>query len=404
MKRRVLLIAGRSSEAEELRQILEEGGYRVALAADGDEAVRLAEEGPVEIALVEMQREDFSGLEILRRLKERSKTRDLPVILLLGKFDEEYVAHSLEAGAADYLSRPFQREEVVRRVGVLARIRQRGRRQRDFLSPTRMTDFIAGRYEKVERLGLGSYGEVWKVRDLEGERRYCVAKIPKSKKLNRHLEREAVICTRLQGHPNAVKVIDLVEDRGRMVLLQEFVKGRTLKELMERPLQRAEKEGIVLQLVDVVAHAHRHRIVHRDIKPENIMVGDDGTVKLLDYGVAKELKDKEISSTVIGSRPFMAPEQIMGESRIASDVWALGVIIYGIYTEYLPFFHDNEKVLMDIILTCEPEPPRSIDPDIPEELERIMLGCLKKDPGERFADAGVLKEALLEQFPHFGEK
>ena len=106
--------------------------------------------------------------------------------------------------------------------------------------------------------------------------------------------------------------------------------------------------------------------------------------ELLDYGVAKELKEKDISSTMVGSRPFMAPEQIMGESQIASDVWALGVVMYAIYTEYLPFYHDNEKVLMDLILTIEPNPPRKLEPDIPVELEEIMLKCLKKDPKESY--------------------
>jgi CheY-like chemotaxis protein len=404
MKRLVLLIAGRNREVEKLGQMLEENGYGVVLAADGDEAVRLVEEQIPEVVLLEIQSEDLKGLDILQRLKKKGGTRDLPVILLLEKFDEEYVAHGLEAGAADYLLIPFQREEVLRRVGVLTRVRRHEKRQRGLFSLMKKTEFIGERYEKVQPLGVGSYGEIWKVRDSEGDRAYCVAKIPKGKKLNPQIEREAAICRRLQGHPNAVRVIDVVMDCGRAVLVQEYVEGPTLKELMERSLEAADKERIVLQLVDVVAHAHRHRIVHRDIKPENIIVRRDGTVKLLDYGVAKELKDKDISTTMVGSRPFMAPEQIMGESQIASDVWALGVIIYGIYTEYLPFYHDNEKVLMDIILTREPELPRDIEPGIPPELENIMLRCLKKNPGERFPDAGALREALLEQFPHFGKK
>jgi serine/threonine protein kinase len=155
--------------------------------------------------------------------------------------------------------------------------------------------------------------------------------------------------------------------------------------------------------MDIVAHAHANRIVHRDVKPENIVVRRDGAVKLLDYGVAKELKDKDISSTMVGSRPFMAPEQIMGESQIASDVWALGVVMYAVYTNYLPFYHDNEKILMDLILAMEPRPPRQIEPDIPVELEEIILKCLKKNPKQRFANANILKKTILKAFPRFGE-
>ena len=552
----VIVVEADKRKVDLLVQYLEEAGYLVHLATDGDEAVRLAQELLPEVVILGIQSPDLKGLEILQRLKKRGTTKSLPVIIMVDKFDEEYVAQGMEMGAADYLVNPVSREILLRRVGVVARVHQRDKekgefiseykeffdgeqhglflstregrfldanrnlarllgydskdellkldikrdlywdpqdRERfqeiierdghiknfkvnfkrkdgqkitmllngqvvrdekgaiigyegynveipepieetesvpkreeeqrfvarflkhlvpkvlpfgaDFFSLMKMTELIAERYEKVERLGIGSFGEVWKVRDIEREGRapYFVAKIAQSKKFNAQFRKEADICRKLQDHPNAIKLIDVAEEHGRVVLVQEFVEGQSLKQMMERSLEEAEKERIVLQLVDIVAHAHKHRIIHRDIKPENIILRPDGKVKLLDYGVAKELKDKDISSTMVGSRPFMAPEQIMGESQTASDVWALGIIIYAIYTEYLPFYHDNEKVLMDLILTCEPEPPREIEPYIPEDLENIILKCLRKNPKERFADAGGLKEAIKEKFPHFGE-
>jgi len=556
-RRKALIIASPKKPIGELERMLEEGGYQVTVAVNGDQAVSLAEKQIPEVILLEIQSPDLEGLEILRRLKRRGTTASLPVILLLEKFDEDYAARGLQMGAAEYLVEPFHREVVLRRIGVLARVlqqeksrqevlarykeffdgeqqglflstpegrfldvnrnlvkllgyesrdellrvdikediywdpkdrerfqkiienqgyiknfkvnfkckdgqkitmllngqvvrdekgkiigyqgysmdisdreetqeslHQRPEEQRflgrflkhlvpkvlpfgsDFFSLMKMTELIGGRYEKVERLGLGSFGEVWKVRDIEREGRppFYVAKIPRSKKLNNQFRKEARICQKLQGHPNAVKLIDVVEERGRVILVQEFVGGRSLKQFMESSLDETQKESIVIQLVDIVAYAHEQRIMHRDIKPENILIKGDGLVKLLDYGVAKELVDQDMSSTMVGSRPFMAPEQIMGESQIASDVWALGVIIYAVYTEYLPFYHENEKVLMDIILSGEPEPPREIEPEIPVELEKIILKCLTKNIKERFADAGELKEALLEKFPHFGDR
>jgi PAS domain S-box-containing protein len=279
-------------------------------------------------------------------------------------------------------------------------------RRGERLSRVKAPELVAGRFEKVERLGMGSYGEIWKVREVasDDDTPCYVAKIPRSKKLNHQIQREAAICERLKEHPGTVTVVEVVEDRGRLVLVQEFVEGPTLRELLERPLWDAERASIALQVIDIVAHAHRHRVVHRDIKPENIIVRPDGVVKLLDYGAAKELKDRDVSSTMVGSRPFMAPEQIMGESQIASDVWALGVIMYALYTEHLPFYHDNEKVLMDMILTLEPEPPRSLAPGIPAALEEIILRCLKKDPRARYPDAGAVKEAVLERFPGYGHR
>ena len=555
--RTVLIIESREQDLKHLKLMLEDAGYRVAAALNGEEGLKLAHDLYPEVVLLAIQSSGLNGLEILQRLKKRGTTKNLPVLILLDRFDEQYVAQGLEMGAADYLLKSANKEFLARRVGVLARIRQQDRLRRDvisryreffdgeqyglflssregrfldvnqnlvkmlgydskdelldidlskdlywdskdrerfqkimetqgsiknyrvnfrrkdgqkltillngqvvrdesgavigyegynvdvteqqpdavessqdqpeehrflgrllkqflpkvfprsgdFFSLMKMSELIAERYEKVERLGLGSYGEVWKVRDVarEGRAPYYVAKIPRNKNLNSSFRKEADICQQIGGHPNAIKLIETVEHRGKVILIQEFAEGRPLLELMFGSLEDSKKERIILQLVDVVAHAHRNRIVHRDIKPENVIIGRDGLVKLLDYGVAKELKDKDMSSTMVGSRPYMAPEQIMGESQISSDVWSLGVIIYILYTEMLPFYDDNEKALMDIILSREPDPPREIEPDIPLELEEIILKCLKKDPKERFADAGVLKRAILETFPQFGK-
>jgi PAS domain S-box-containing protein len=555
-KRRALIIDSKEQDVQDLKEILAAGGYQVAVAFNSDDGLRLSQDLFPEVVLLSIQSPGLNGLQILLDLKKRGTTKDLPVLILLDKFDEEYAAQGLQMGAADYLLKAASKDLLLRRVGVLARIRQQDRQRRDvisrykgffdgeqhglflstregrfldvnqnlvrllgysdrdelleidlendlyfdpqdrqdfqeiierqgyidnfkvnfkrkdgekiamllsgrvvrdergdiagyegynveaieqpaaakpleehpderrflgrflkhlvprvlpyganFFSLMKMTELIAERYEKVERLGLGSFGEVWKVRDIEREGRapHYVAKIPTSKKLNNQFRREAAICRKLEGHPNSIKIIDVVEERGRVVLIQEFVEGPSLRELLEGPIEKNEKEKILLQLVDIVAYAHKHRIVHRDIKPENIVVRRDSVVKLLDYGVAKELKEKDISSTMVGSRPFMAPEQISGESQIASDVWALGIVMYAIYTGYLPFYNDNEKILMDLILTLEPKPPRESEPDIPVELERIILKCLKKDPKKRFADAGILKATILETFPDFGK-
>jgi serine/threonine protein kinase len=186
-------------------------------------------------------------------------------------------------------------------------------------------------------------------------------------------------------------------------LVQEFISGKTLYEVIERDLEEGEIASVVIQLTDVVAHSHGMGIIHRDIKPGNVMVQPDGTLKLLDFGAAKELRDKEMSDTVTGSRPYMAPEQIMGKSQRSSDVWALGVVMYVLYTGMFPFYHEVEKVLMDIILRVPPSPPSRFNEELKPEMERIILNCLEKRPENRYPDARSLMEDIIASFPGYGE-
>lgn len=277
----------------------------------------------------------------------------------------------------------------------------------NILSVLKLTELLGGRYEKVRRLGQGSYGEVWLVLDTEAVAldQYYVAKIPFSRGYNRMFQREADICRKLAPHPGAVRLIETLEEGGRFIMIQEYVRGRTLQDLLEEgELPDSFKERLILKLIEVVAHAHRLQIMHRDIKPNNIMVGPHDTVKLLDYGAAKELKDRDISATMVGSRPYMAPEQIMGKSQRRSDVWAVGVIMYLLYTGLLPFYDDVEKTLIDLILESEPVPPHLENPEIPPALEEIIRKCLRKNVDERYADAQTLREDLLEKFPDYGRE
>ena len=277
----------------------------------------------------------------------------------------------------------------------------------NILSVLKLTELLGGRYEKVKRLGQGSYGEVWLVLDTEAveQDRFYVAKIPFSRGYNKMFRREADICQKLAPHPGAVQLVDTLEEGGRFIMIQEYVRGSTLQDLLEEGEEPDSfRERLILKLIEVVAHAHRLQIMHRDIKPNNIMIGPHDTVKLLDYGAAKELKDRDISATMVGSRPYMAPEQIMGKSQRRSDVWAIGVIMYLLYTGLLPFYDDLEKTLIDLILETEPAPPHIENPEIPPSLEIIILKCLKKNVAERYADAQALGEDLLQHFPDYGRE
>ena len=419
-KRAILIIDSDRAGAARLKSLVNENAYQVYTAGTLKEAQMLAEEKSVIVVLLAIGRSGLDPGRIIKNLKRTKDDVQIPVIVILESFVEDHVAKALKAGAVDYLTCPVDSQELARRTGVYARLkedrssvtdRRKGflkgllpRLSNGFHSLFNTTELLGQRYEKVDRLGIGSFGEVWKVRGIEKDPSdIYVAKIPLSKKLNAKFEKEARILSRLAGHVNIPKVNEVIKIKDKRVLIQEFVQGKTLNEVIERELDEKEVESVMAQLFDVVAHAHDMGIIHRDIKPENVMVKPDGTIKLLDFGAAQELKDKEMSNTVTGSRPFMSPEQIMGKSQRRSDVWALGVVMYVLYTGMFPFYHDVEKVLMDMILEVPPSPPSKFNQELDPEIERIILKCLEKTPENRYPDARALQNDITGSFPNYGK-
>ncbi len=275
---------------------------------------------------------------------------------------------------------------------------------------------IARKWERIRLLGSGGFGEVWLIREsgAEGQTKkenLAVAKIPHSSEMNIASLKSAAILKRLSLHPNVVNLIEVIKEDGKIILIQEYIEGKTMQELLEADMNQKNesshniswiREDAFLQLLDVMGYTHQHKIMHRDIKPENIMITPYGKLKLLDFGIARELSGQILNGAVVGSRPFMAPEQFMGKSCIASDVWALGVLFYLLATGYLPFYHGDEVYISDIITELHLKSPREMNPDLPEKLEAIILKALEKDIKKRYADAGEFRTSLLQEFPDFG--
>jgi DNA-binding response OmpR family regulator len=423
-KRVVLIIDSDQTRCARLKKIFNEYGYRVHTAIDLKGARRtVAEKKIIDVTLLSLKRFDIGFEKFIQNFNLGK-----PMILIFESFSEELAASALKAGAADFLDCPIDSKELIKRVGVYARMGNDGdyaRLREDVCAPpekagdhpgfwkrlfkglyrrpteNKLMDF---RYEKLERLGLGSFGEVWKVKDVTTDPpEIFVAKIALDKKLNAKFEKEARILRGLADHEGVPKVFEMIEVMNKKVLIQEFIVGKTLYEVIERDLEDKEVESVVIQLTDVVAHAHDLSIIHRDIKPGNIMVRPNGAITLLDFGAAKELKEKEMSATVTGSRPYMAPEQIMGKSQRRSDVWAIGVVMYVLYTGMYPFYHEVEKILMDIIIRVPPSPPSKFNEALDKKIENIIMKCLEKEPLKRYPNAKLLKEELLASIPDYGK-
>ena len=422
-KRTILIIDSDQAGTEKLKSLLNENAYRVYTAGTLKEARVIAEENKIDMALLAMGRPDLDLEKLIKGMKRGKDAGKVPVIVILETFVEDIAASALRAGAVDFLTCPLDSQELTKRIGVHTRmknitlpdpervsipkkllVRLLPRLFRGVYPRSGESELIGRRYEKLDRLGIGSFGEVWKIKDVTKDPpEIFVAKIPLSKKLNAKIKKEARILRRLAGHEGVPKVYEMIEMKSKSVFIQEFILGKTLYEVIERELEEKEVESVVIQLIDVVTHAHDIGIIHRDIKPSNVMVRPAGTIKLLDFGAAKELMEKDMSATVTGSRPYMAPEQIMGKSQRRSDVWALGVVMYVLYTGMFPFYHEVEKVLMDIILRIPPSPPSKFNEELDPEIERIILKCLEKNPENRYPDARALQKDITGSFPNYGK-
>jgi len=274
-------------------------------------------------------------------------------------------------------------------------------RRKNFMSVARISELVANQYEKVEELAEGFYTSVWKGRDVLGfEEGTLVIKISKSEVINPRLILEAKVLRALAGHPGIPELVDLARHRDRTVIITRYVEGHPLNEIL--PINnRRDQDRIAYQLLDVVCHLHDHDVVHRDIKPDNIIVRPDGTIVLLDYGIVRRMGAMETSATIIGTRPYMSPEQVNGKSERRSDIWALGVVIYQLYTGRQPFTGNTEMELMQNILEVEPPSPRSFNAQLPAQMESILIKALRKRPEGRFHSAREMRDQILATVPGF---
>lgn len=263
---------------------------------------------------------------------------------------------------------------------------------------------LQDRYQLELKLGEGGMGSVYRAIDLSGRRDVAVKilrrDLAESKHARRRFAREARAAGML-NHPGIVKIYDYVEDV-RPFLVMELVNGVS----MRRYVRRERPDTIRLlelceELCEALAHAHDRGVVHRDLKPDNIFVSSDGVAKILDFGLARvrlpEISHLTRSGSALGTCSYMAPEQAAGKpADERSDLYALGIIIYECVTGVIPFTADEPASILYMHVHEQPKPPRSLNPDIPVELEALILQLLEKKPALRPANARILKQQMVQ--------
>jgi serine/threonine protein kinase len=266
-------------------------------------------------------------------------------------------------------------------------------------------------FRLLERLGVGGMGVVYRAQDEKLLRIVALKVLAKNREgddtMRKRFLREARIAAGI-SHANVAAIYEAGEDEGRIYIAMELAHGTTLRRRLEGgPLEVREAVRIAKEIARGVGRAHAREVAHRDLKPDNVMVGDDGAVKVLDFGLAKPPAARPSSppgpdsssltqvGRIVGTPGYMSPEQAIGDPvDVTTDVFSLGVILYELLTGRRPFVGDSPLELVLSTSRDTPTPASQLNPSVPPALEAILDRCLEKDPADRYSTADELLAAL----------
>lgn len=262
---------------------------------------------------------------------------------------------------------------------------------------------LDGRYEIQELIGFGGMATVYKAKDIKNNRTVAIKilkdEFSRNSEFIRRFKNESKAIAVL-SHPNIVKVYDVSFGDVMQYIVMEYIDGITLKEYIEQQEKSIDWKMAVYftnQILKAMQHAHEKGIVHRDVKPQNMMLLQDGTIKVTDFGIARfsNTETRTMTDKAIGSVHYIAPEQARGERTDGkSDVYSIGVMLYEMLTGQLPFQADSAVSVAIMQLQSSPKPPREINPEIPQGLEEITLRAMRKEPVQRYQSAEEMLKDL----------
>lgn len=261
---------------------------------------------------------------------------------------------------------------------------------------------FAGRYQIIEELGQGGMGRVLRVLDRKVKEEIAIKllkpEIASEKRVLERFSNELKNARRI-SHRNICRMYELLEDSGIHYITMEYVRGEDLKSFIHRSRKIAPGTAVIIarQVCEGLEEAHRLGIIHRDLKPQNIMIDKEGNARIMDFGIARSLETESITGqgVIIGTPDYMSPEQVEAKEVDArSDIYSLGIVLYEMVTGHLPF-EGNTPLSIAVKHKTEPPPdPRKNNPQLSHSFGLLILKCMEKDPGKRFADAHKLLEEL----------
>jgi serine/threonine protein kinase len=262
-------------------------------------------------------------------------------------------------------------------------------------------DVIDGRYKVLSRLGAGGMADVFLAEDLQLGRKIALKllhrRFAEDPDFVERFRREAQAAAGLQ-HPNVVSVYDRGAYDGTYYIAMEYLPGRTLKQLIRQdaPLDPAQAIDLATQILRAARFAHRRGVIHRDLKPHNVIVDDGGHAKVTDFGIARAgASDMTETGSIMGTSQYLSPEQAQGlPVGATSDLYSVGIVLYEMLTGRVPFDAESPVTIALKHVSEAPTPPSRFNPNIPPELEQVILWTLNKNPHDRPTDADQLITVL----------
>lgn len=242
-----------------------------------------------------------------------------------------------------------------------------------------------GKYQILRSLGSGGFGSVFLAKDTWLNIKVAI-KVPHKQSLELFKLLKEPRLQAVLDHPNIVRMISAEKENKVFFMVMEYIKGKTLEKILEkeRTLELEKAIDYINQVCYGVDHAHKNKIVHRDLRPSNIIVSEDGTAKITDFGTSVWLNNIPYASTRIGSPPYMAPEQFMGKATFTSDIYSLGCIFYEMVTGEPPIIDPDPFKILERAKSGKIKPPRLKNDAIPKDIDDIIMKCLATKTDERY--------------------